>query len=95
MASALQSLRMPITRTGLMMLSTQTSHQARRKVFQPNVIRNYASGAGGKGGGSKLGLWGALAVAGAGGGYYLYNSGLLGGGGKDYQKVLLHNSYGP
>jgi len=90
MASALKNL--PFVRAGTIMVMTQAF---RRKAFQPNVIRNYASGsAGGKGGGSRFGLWAALAAAGgAGGGYYIWSMQSSDGGSKgvrkqeDYQKV--------
>jgi len=90
MASALQILRVPLTRTGMMMMSTQTSHAFRRKAVP--LIRNYASGAGEKsGGGAKLGLWALLAAAGGGGGYYFWTTQQGGSSGpksaSDYQKV--------
>lgn len=90
MASALKN--MPFVRAGAIVMTT---HAFRRKAFQPNVIRNYASGgAGGKQGGSRFGLWAALAAAGAGGGYYVWSTQGSDGGNKgvrkqeDYQKVL-------
>lgn len=89
MAMALRNLR--FARAGTILMTTQA---VRRKTFQPNVIRNYASGGtGGKKGGSRLGLWAALAAVGAGGGYYVWSTQNLGGDSKgirkqgDYQKV--------
>ncbi len=89
MASALKNW--PFVRAGTILMSTQAF---RRKAFQPSVIRNYASGAGDKSGGSKFGLFAALAgAAGAGGGYYVWSTQNSDGGSKgvrkqeDYQKV--------
>lgn len=92
MASALRNL--PFARAGTILMTTQATQAFRRKAFQPNIIRNYASGGGGekaKQGGSKLALWAAVAAVGAGGGYYVWTT--TQGGDKgirkqgDYQKV--------
>lgn len=93
MASALKSL--PFVRAGTVLLTTQATQTCRRKAFQPNVIRNYASGgAGGKEGGSRLGLWATLAAVGAGGGYYIWSTQDTGSKGgrkqEDYQKVVYY-----
>lgn len=89
MASALKNL--PFVRAGTIVMTTQA---VRRNVFQPNVIRNYATGAGtGKAGGSRLGIWATLVAVGAGGGYYAWSKQILDGGSvrkqQDYQKVVL------